>query len=444
MLAVTVLLGFCCLISTFSVNGAPSDVPCRFDGIPNGSLSLARAVDLALCSNADIQSAAATVRVRAAQLGEAHAEYWPTLTATATELRENTRYPGAPIPSSTDTAVTAYGALSWRLFDFGGRHADSRSASMLLEVALGTQDATIQKVLGAVVEAYFDAVTAKALMNSKAEDEALARETLASAERRLRQGDGAQSDALQAKTASVRATLDSNRAQGSYETSLAVLAYSVGLRTGTPYTVPDEADRSPGADDKSLQAWLDDARQRHPAIAAARADVEAAEAQVVSARSSGRPTVDFQANYYANGFPEQGIATTRQRSTTVGIAITIPLFDGFLSRYKVHEAEATVKVKEAALIDVERVTLTDIVKAYSDATTAVANLRESQSLLEAAKASQASSKRRYESGATDILELLNTQTALADARQERVRCLADWRSARLRLLATSGILSKDI
>jgi outer membrane protein len=103
-----------------------------------------------------------------------------------------------------------------------------------------------------------------------------------------------------------------------------------------------------------------------------------------------------------------------------------------------------VKVKEAALIDVERVTLTDIVKAYSDATTAVANLRESQSLLEAAKASQASSKRRYESGATDILELLNTQTALADARQERVRCLADWRSARLRLLATSGILSKDI
>ena len=48
-----------------------------------------------------------------------------------------------------------------------------------------------------------------------------------------------------------------------------------------------------------------------------------------------------------------------------------------------------------------------------------------------------------EVSAADILELLNTQMALADARQERVRSLADWRSARLRLLATSGILSND-
>ena len=100
-----------------------------------------------------------------------------------------------------------------------------------------------------------------------------------------------------------------------------------------------------------------------------------------------------------------------------------------------------MEVKEAALIDTERVTLTEIVKAYSDATAAVANLDESQHLMEAAQASQMSSSRRYESGAADILELLTAQATLADARQERVRCLADWRSARLRLLATSGVLS---
>jgi outer membrane protein len=416
---------------------------CQLEGIPNAILSLARAVDLALCNNADIQSAAATVRVRAAQLGEARSEYWPTLTVSATELRENTRYPGAATSSTTDSALTMYGTLNWRLFDFGGRAGDSLAASKLLEAALGTRDATIQKVLGSVVEAYFDAVTAKALLNTKTEDAAIAAETLASAERRLQRGDGAQSDALQAKTALVRATLDTNHARGSYQTSLAVLAYSVGIPTGTPYSVPDEADTPTTVDEKSLSVWLDDARQRHPAILAARADVEVAQAQVISARSSGRPTIDFQANYYANGFPEQGLATARQRSATVGISVTVPVFDGFLNRYKVHEARATVSVKEAALVYTERVTLTEIVKAYSDATAAMANLRESQSLLQAAEASETSSKRRYESGATDILEVLSTQAALADARQERVRCLADWRSARLRLLATSGILSND-
>jgi outer membrane protein len=38
------------------------------------------------------------------------------------------------------------------------------------------------------------------------------------------------------------------------------------------------------------------------------------------------------------------------------------------------------------------------------------------------------------------VELLNAQAALADARTERTRSLAEWHSARLRLLAAAGVL----
>jgi outer membrane protein len=415
---------------------------CAADGVAGATLSLARGVELALCSNAEIQSAAAAVLVRAAQLGEARSEYWPTLTASTAELHEQTRYPGSSVPTAHDNALTVYGALSWRLFDFGGRAADTRASSKLLEVAMQTHDATIQKVLGGVVEAYFDAVTAKGLLGSKQDTETLARATLASAQRRLQQGNGAQSDELQARTALARASLDANRAAANYTKALAVLTYSVGLRPGASYTVPDDANVPTSDDDRSLEAWLNEARQHHPALNAARADVEAAEAQVEAAKSRGRPTLDLQANYYENGFPEQGLATTRQRDTTVGIAINIPLFDGFLNRYRVKEAEANVRYKEAALLDTERSTLTGIIRAYADAKAAAADLRDSQNLLDTAQAASASSQRRYEVGATDIVELLNTRAALADARQERVRSLAEWRSARLRLLATSGTLTE--
>lgn len=44
----------------------------------------------------------------------------------------------------------------------------------------------------------------------------------------------------------------------------------------------------------------------------------------------------------------------------------------------------------------------------------------------------------------DILELLATQTALAEAQQERIRCVAEYRSARFRLLANSGVLGGDL
>jgi outer membrane protein len=100
-----------------------------------------------------------------------------------------------------------------------------------------------------------------------------------------------------------------------------------------------------------------------------------------------------------------------------------------------------VSLKEAALLDTERVTLTDIVNAYADATAAVGNLTAARELLQAASAAQASSQRRYDAGATDILEILTTQATLSDARQEQIRSAADWRSARLRLLATSSLLT---
>ncbi len=81
----------------------------------------------------------------------------------------------------------------------------------------------------------------------------------------------------------------------------------------------------------------------------------------------------------------------------------------------------------------------EIVRTYADAQTALANLAASESLLQAAQEGVVSSQKRYDRGATDILELLSLQSALSDARQESIRCLAEWNSARLRLLAVSGI-----
>ncbi len=70
------------------------------------------------------------------------------------------------------------------------------------------------------------------------------------------------------------------------------------------------------------------------------------------------------------------------------------------------------------------------------------SLQASQQLLRAAEASMHSSQKRYNKGAADILELLSTQNVLADAQQERVRCLSDWRSARLRLMSSAGVLGR--
>jgi len=71
------------------------------------------------------------------------------------------------------------------------------------------------------------------------------------------------------------------------------------------------------------------------------------------------------------------------------------------------------------------------------------SLQKSEKLPSAAQESLSSSQRKYEKGAADILEILQTQAALTDAQKERIASLSDWRSARLRLLASVGLMGRE-
>jgi outer membrane protein len=192
-----------------------------------------------------------------------------------------------------------------------------------------------------------------------------------------------------------------------------------------------------------LQQWLAEAQQRHPAIIAARAQWEAAKAKVEATKDEGLPTIDLTGNLYRNGYPNQGLQATRSTTSSIGFTLTVPIFDGFSQQYKVKEAEAQAEQGEAQLHDTEHQVLMDIVKAHADAQAALADLDASQTLQQAAEAALASAKKRYDKGAADVLELITAEQALADADQERVRCLADWRSARLRILTNAGSFGVD-
>jgi outer membrane protein len=99
-----------------------------------------------------------------------------------------------------------------------------------------------------------------------------------------------------------------------------------------------------------------------------------------------------------------------------------------------------VEKSEADLADTTRQILIEIVKSYADTQSSLTNLTSSQKLLDAAKSSVDSSIKRYDNGAADILELLTTQNILVEAQQERIRCVAEYQSAKLRLMANSGTL----
>jgi outer membrane protein len=403
-------------------------------------LALGDAVDLALCNSPQLQQTWAAIKQQASVLGEARAAYFPTLTASVSKLHSETTYPDFAASNSYQNGHTASASLNWRLFDFGARAANRLAAEETLNAALASHDAALQKTIGAVISSFFDAVAAKAAMDASSRASALAQKTLEATKRREARGAAAAGDTLQATTALAKAQLASQRSGGDYRKALSVLLYTLGLAPGSNVQLPSEPAPVPKDALSDLHLWLSQAQQRHPAIVAARAQWEAAKARVTLAKDEGLPTIELTGNLYRNGYPNQGLQATRSTTSTIGFMLTIPIFDGFSQRYKVKEAQAQAEQVEAQLHDTEHQVLMELVKAYADAQAALANLDASLVLQQAATAAVASAKKRYDRGAADVFEMLSSEQALAEAEQERLRCVVEWNSARLRLRASAGVL----
>jgi outer membrane protein len=147
-------------------------------------------------------------------------------------------------------------------------------------------------------------------------------------------------------------------------------------------------------------------------------------------------------NYFRNGRPNQSLTRVPTSETLVAITLNIPIFDGFSKSYQIQDALALAEQKKVDLIEVERMVLTEFLRSYSDFETAIETNLSSESFLKSAQKSLDSMQRKLESGASDLTEVLIAQTALADARQQRIQALAELRSARLRLFANSATLGR--
>lgn len=451
------------LATGWPLPGDKAPVACGSAWDSRQALALEQAVDLALCGNPQVRAVWAAIKVQSAALGEAKASSLPTVNFSAGTVRDETRYPGSPLEKNLQKGETASASFAWRVWDFGSRAANQRAAQQLLEAALFSHDALLQKLLGNVVASYFDVQTTRAAWLARQQTEALAQTTLEISKRRQNQGVGAPSDTLQAATALAKARLERSRARGAYDKAQAVLVNLTGLPKQSEVVVSEvvaeavvsevvaeavgeaESEAAQRRVDElkgDLGQWLERAMD-HPSVLAARAQLAAAQERVQSAQAEGAPTVDFNTSYYQNGRPTQGLSGSQTIQSIASLTLNVPVFEGFARTYKVRGAQALAEQRSAELQDSERQILLEVVRTHADAVASLDNLAASVDLQRWALEAAASVQRRYERGVSDILEMITAQAALADARQERIRALAEWQSARLRLLASSGALGRQ-
>ena len=409
-----------------------SGAPCRPPPI-DAVLGVLEVVDQALCSNPATREAWSFARVQAAGVGVAQSDFLPALDGRLVVSRFR-------LNSQDSNQRNASLTLSWLLFDFGARSANLEAARQLLSAASATLNSTVQSVFLNALQAYYNAQAARAAVIAAIESERASRESLSAAEVRYRIGSGTPADRLQAQTAWSQATLNRIRAEGVQRNTLGKLANVMGLDANVALRLDDLPAATPDAVfERDLAALIGEARERRPDLKAAEAEFKAAQSGVDYARAAGLPTLSLAA-----GPKWEDVGGVSANGGSIGLTLTLPIFSGFSTTYNVRAAQARSDVQAARVDSVRLQIALDVWEAYQSLTTATQTIRTTADLLASAEHSERVALGRYKAGVGSILDLLNAQSALANARLQRVQAALDWYVSRATLARAIGLLDGNL
>ena len=394
-------------------------------------LSLVEVTEAALCHNPQTREVYANAKVQAAQVGVARSLFFPSVTDTlsATENKNRT----TNYSNATNRIVASY-----LLYDFGSRDANFENANQLLKAASASQNAIVQTVLLASVNAFYQVHASRAILNASIETERLSQESFKSAEAKYIAGVATPADKLQAQTSFANATLTKLRNEGTLKVAYGNLANVMGAPANINFQIADsKLDDIPELIDQDIDALIEQARLQRPDLIASEAQLKASLAKIESVKADAKPKVRIDAS---NQYDENLLGQTSQNTSQLGIFLSIPLFEGYKPTYLIRSAEATAELNASKRDQLKLQVSLDVWTAYQNLKTANESITASNVLLLSAEESSRVALGRYKEGVGNIIDTLNAQSALANAKQQKIQSVLNWNIARTTLAQSIGVL----
>jgi outer membrane protein TolC len=408
-------------------------------------LSLAELLDIALQNNPTTKQTWAMARASAAQYGESLAPFYPNIGFSGFYFRERAGFPqggvptaaaGAPTtieaPSSTTGVVTQYFTetgpdviLSYTLFDFGQRTAASVAAREALYYADMTHNQQIQYVLQSVMSDYYTYLYQTAVQRADEANLANAQMALDAANEKFALGLAALGDVAQARTQFLQSKINLTSQKQLVENAFAQLAVDLGLPANVPFRVqpmPEQVIASPLLDD--IDSLVSLAQNQRQDFLAAKSNLRSKEASLLQSERSMLPVITSQfstGRYWFNMNQHE-----KENHWTALLSVSFPLFDGFLIRNQIKNAEANVEYSKARLLQSELAIIQQVTNAHMGVKTAAANLTDSEEYLKAAELEFNIALTSYKVGTMTILDVLQAQSSLADARSKKADAQKNW------------------
>ena len=247
----------------------------------------------------------------------------------------------------------------------------------------------------------------------------------------------AQYDAARANTILTRNTL-----QDAYQ----ALVQITGTRVGDLKGLPEDFQPALPSQQGGVDAWVANATGQNPSLQAQRADLEAAEANVGTARSGHLPTLGLTASYgkaIPSLFNPDFGPGPNEASSSVNISLSVPIFSGFATQSQVRSALAKRDAAADAVEQTKRAVERNTRSAYQALVAGVSEVEARRLAVVSAKSAYDASQVGLEVGTRTVVDVLINQQNLFNAQQAYALAKYNFLQSRLLLGQAAGSLGAD-
>ncbi len=412
-------------------------------------LTMKKAVEMALApdGNSKLQLLREAQLAAVARKNTVKGALLPNVDAaiTETDFTRNLKAFGFSIPIPGFKSPTLVGPLSnfdiratvsQSIFDFSAwKRLDAAKANMA--VAEAEKEAASNQVADAVARAYLIALRNKSAVDTVNANVELAQKLVRLAENQKEAGTGTGVEVTRAKVQLANEKQRLSVAELELDAAKLHLMRTIGMDLGVHIELADTL-TMPTSTAANLEEAMASAKQYRPDWLAQKRREQAASLNYQAVRAERLPSLGAFADYGALGISPGGALATH----TLGASLKVPIFDG--GRRDSRRVESAISLRQEAIrtkdfaqqVELEvRLALGAVYASEGQVKVAEEGLALSVQELEQAE-------RRYREGVSNSLELVDAQTRLARARDNRTFALYQNNVARIDLATAMGALHR--
>ncbi len=312
-----------------------------------------------------------------------------------------------------------------------------------VDAAQAQLDAVVQELLVRVSQAYFDVLAAQDTLTFVQAQKAAVSEQLAAAKRNFEVGTSTITDTREAQARYDLVLAQEIAAENEVRVKNLALEQLVGQSNLQPLPLAQPVLLS-GVQPDSPEHWVAQAQTQQPLVRQAAIALEVAQLETRKAETGHLPTIDAQLGYNAQRAPNGTITapgvSSRNHSTSIGVALNLPLFAGFAVQNRVKETLALEAKARADLDNLRRTLAQNTRAAFYGVQSGLGQVKA----LEAAEASSQSALEAnqlgYQVGVRINIDVLNAQSQLYQTKRDLALARYNVLLGSLKLRQASGSL----